>query len=202
MRMRLAAALVLSFTFVHAQESREANLHASVKARVDAGRSVGMVVGTIDADGKTVIASYGNAGPDALPLDADSVFEIGSITKVFTAILLADMADRGEVKLDDPVARHLRAGVKVPERNGKAITLIHLSEQTSGLPRMPDNMKPANPLNPYADYTAEQLFEFLGRYQLTRDIGAEFEYSNLGVGLLGQALAMRAGKSYEALVKE
>ena len=161
-----------------------------------------MVVATIEPDGSSSMAAYGNPGPDAKPLDGDSVFEIGSITKVFTAILLADMVDRGEVKLDDPVAKHLRAGARVPERNGRAITLIDLSTQSSGLPRMPDNMKPANPMNPYADYTVEQLFEFLGRYQLTRDIGAEFEYSNLGVGLLGQALAMRAGKTYEALVKE
>jgi CubicO group peptidase (beta-lactamase class C family) len=67
---------------------------------------------------------------------------------------------------------------------------------------MPDNFRPANPANPYADYTAEQMFDFLGRYQLARDIGSQFEYSNLGVGLLGQALARRAGKSYEALVRE
>lgn len=182
--------------------TRNAEIAAAIKARVDAKQVAGLVVATIEPDGSSSMAAYGNPGPDAKPLDGDSVFEIGSITKVFTAILLADMADRGEVKLDDPVAKHLRAGVRVPERNGKAITLIDLSTQSSGLPRMPDNMKPANPMNPYADYTVEQLFEFLGRHELTRDIGAQFEYSNLGVGLLGQALAMRAGKTYETLVKE
>lgn len=182
--------------------TRNAEIAAAIKARVDAKQVAGLVVATIEPDGSSSMAAYGNPGPDAKPLDGDSVFEIGSITKVFTAILLADMADRGEVKLDDPVAKHLRAGVRVPERNGKAITLIDLSTQSSGLPRMPDNMKPANPMNPYADYTVEQLFEFLGRHELTRGIGAQFEYSNLGVGLLGQALAMRAGKTYETLVKE
>ena len=200
---RVIAMLTLTIGVAAATDgTRNAEIATAIKARVDKEKAGGLVVATIEPDGSSSMAAYGNPGPDAKPLDADSVFEIGSITKVFTAILLAEMADRGEVKLDDPVAKHLRAGVRVPERNGKVITLIDLSTQSSGLPRLPDNMKPANPMNPYADYTVEQMFEFLGRYQLTRDIGAEFEYSNLGVGLLGQALAMRAGKTYEALVKE
>ena len=199
----ILAALVLTIGVAAATDgARDAEIAAAIKARIDDKKVGGLVIATIEPDGSSSMAAYGNPGPDAKPLDADSVFEIGSITKVFTAILLADMADRGEVKLDDPVAKHLRAGARVPERNGKVITLIDLSTQSSGLPRLPDNMKPANPMNPYADYTVEQMFEFLGRYQLTRDVGAEFEYSNLGVGLLGQALAMRAGKTYEALVKE
>ena len=199
----ICAALVLTIGVAAATDgARNAEIAAAIKTRIDAKKTGGLVVATIEPDGSSSMAAYGNPGPDAKALDGDTVFEIGSITKVFTAILLADMADRGEVKLDDPVAKHLRAGVRVPERNGKAITLMDLSTQSSGLPRLPDNMKPANPMNPYADYTAEQMFEFLGRYELTRDVGAEFEYSNLGVGLLGQALAMRAGKTYETLVKE
>jgi serine-type D-Ala-D-Ala carboxypeptidase/endopeptidase len=197
-----AAAIVLSLTFISAQQSREAELLALLKARVDAGKNVGIVAGTIDADGKKAIAAYGNAGPDSLPLDADSVFEIGSITKVFTAILLADMAERGEVALDDPIAKHLPSTMRVPERSGRKITLLDLSTQTSGLPRLPDNLKPADPRNPYADYTVERMYEFLSRHELRRDPGALFEYSNLGVGLLGHVLALRAGKSYERLVKE
>jgi D-alanyl-D-alanine-carboxypeptidase/D-alanyl-D-alanine-endopeptidase len=202
MRTLLAAVVVAIGVAAATDGTRNAEIAAAIKARVDEKKSAGLVVATIEPDGSSSMAAYGNPGPDARPLDGDTVFEIGSITKVFTAILLAEMVDRGEVKLDDPVARHLRAGTRVPERNGKVITLLDLSTQTSGLPRLPDNMKPANPMNPYADYSVEQMFEFLGRYQLTRDIGAEFEYSNLGVGLLGQALAMRAGKTYEALVKE
>jgi CubicO group peptidase (beta-lactamase class C family) len=198
----VCAALVLAIGIAAADGTRSAEIAGAIKARIDARKVGGLVVATVEPDGSASMAAYGNAGLNARALDGDSVFEIGSITKVFTAILLADMADRGEVNLDDPVARYLRTGARIPERNGRAITLIDLSTQSSGLPRMPDNMKPANPMNPYADYTVEQMFEFLGRYELTRDIGAEFEYSNLGVGLLGQALAMRAGKSYEDLVKE
>jgi serine-type D-Ala-D-Ala carboxypeptidase/endopeptidase len=203
MRMLLGAvAVVLSLTFISAQSSREAELLALLKTRVDAGKNVGIVAGTIDTDGKAVIAAYGNAGPEALPLDADSVFEIGSITKVFTAILLADMADRGEVVLDDPIAKYLPKNMRVPEKNGRTITLLDLSMQVSGLPRMPDNFKPANPQNPYVDYTVEQMYDFLSRHELRRDPGALFEYSNLGVGLLGHVLTLRAGKPYEQLVKE
>jgi serine-type D-Ala-D-Ala carboxypeptidase/endopeptidase len=185
-----------------ADGSRNQEIAAALKTRVEAKKSVGMVVATIDPDGSTSMAAYGSPGPGARPLDADSVFEIGSITKVFTATLLADMVDRGEVTLDDPVAKFLPDTVRIPERNSRKITLLDLTTQSSGLPRMPDNLRPKDFANPYADYTAEQMFEFLGRYELPRDIGASYEYSNLGVGLLGQALTRKAGKSYEALVKE
>ena len=196
------AVLVLALVSLGAQAPPETRLHDLIKARVDAGRNVGIVVGTIDAAGKKAIAAYGNPGPGALPLDADSVFEIGSITKVFTATILADMAERGEVKLDDPIKKYLPSNIRLPQRNGREITLIDLSTQTSGLPRMPDNFKPADPRNPYKDYTVEQLYDFLSRHELRRDPGAQFEYSNLGVGLLGHVLTLRAKKPYEQLVTE
>ena len=139
---------------------------------------------------------------DGRAVDGDTVFEIGSVTKTFTATLLADMVKRGLVRLDDPVAKYLPKGVKVPSRGGKEITLLDLATHRSGLPRMPANFNPADPDNPYADYTAAKLFEFLANYALTRDIGASYEYSNLGAGLLGEALARKAGKSYEALLAE
>jgi CubicO group peptidase (beta-lactamase class C family) len=164
-------------------------------------RGVGIVVGVIEPQGRRVVV-YGtlNQG-DARPLNGDTIFEIGSATKVFTSLLLADMVQRGEVALADPVAKYLPAEVKVPERGGRAITLVDLSTHTSGLPTMPTNFNPKDPANPYADYTVDQLYQFLSSYQLTRDIGSKFEYSNLGVGLLGQALARRAGMDYEALVR-
>jgi CubicO group peptidase (beta-lactamase class C family) len=99
------------------------------------------------------------------------------------------------------VAKFLPAPVKVPSRNGRQITLLDLSMQVSGLPRLPDNLKPGDPANPYADYDAAKLYEFLARYQLTRDPGEKYEYSNLAVGLLGHALALRAGMSYEDLLR-
>jgi CubicO group peptidase (beta-lactamase class C family) len=130
-----------------------------------------------------------------------SVFEIGSITKAFTGILLADMAARGEVSLTDPVSKHLPAGVTMPSR-GREITLLDLATHRSGLPRLPSNMSPADRSNPYADYTVQQLYAFLSGHTLGRDVGAQYEYSNLGGGLLGHVLGRAASRSYEALVRE
>ena len=180
----------------------DADVLAIIRQRVEEKRSAGIVVGLLEPDGRTRVVAYGDPGPGQPALDASSVFEIGSITKVFTGTLLALMAQDGTVKLDDPVQKYLPAGVKLPTRNGKAITLGSLSEQNSGLPRMPGNFRPANPTNPYADYTTQQMYDFLSGYTLTRDPGQTFEYSNLGVGLLGSALASIAGKSYEELVRE
>lgn len=171
-----------------------------LRDRVEAHRTTGIVVGLVD-HGKHHVIAFGDHAPGH-PLDANSVFEIGSITKIFTATILADMVTRGQVRLDDPVQKFLPAGVKVPERNGKQITLEDLATQSSGLPRLPSNMHPKNMANPYADYAVQDLYDFLNGYTLTRDIGALYEYSNLGVGLLGHALALRAGTSYEELVEE
>ncbi len=174
-------------------------VRAIITQRVNEHRSAGIVVGLLDADGGTRIIAYGDPGPGQPPLDGNSVFEIGSISKVFTATALAELVQSGRVKLDDPVQRYLPDRVRVPSRDGKQITLLNLSEQNSGLPRMPDNFHPKNPSNPYADYTEQQLWDFLSHYTLPRDPGAQFEYSNLGVGLLGQALSRATGQSYEAM---
>lgn len=176
-------------------------LRAILQSRVDSKQTVGIVVGTLD-HGRTSIFAAGSSGAPGVALDGNTEFEIGSITKVFTASVLADMVAKGEVSLDDPVARYLPRSVRVPTRGGKQITLLDLATQSSGLPRMPDNFHPKDEGNPYADYTVDQMYAFLSSYQLTRDIGSQYEYSNLGVGLLGHALALRAGKSYEDLVTE
>jgi serine-type D-Ala-D-Ala carboxypeptidase/endopeptidase len=172
---------------------------AIIRQRVEEKRSAGIVVGLLDPDGSRRVVAYGDPGPGQPPLDGNSVFEIGSISKVFTATVLADLAQQGKVRLDDPVQKYLPAGVRMPSRDGMQITLLNLSEQNSGLPRMPDNFHPADPSNPYADYTVQDLWDFLSHYTLTRDPGAQFEYSNLGVGLLGQALSRATGMSYETM---
>jgi len=178
-------------------------IQALIQSRVDEKRAVGIVVGVMEADGSTRIFAAGEAGPDAQPLGERSVFEIGSITKVFTASLLADMVATGEVAYDDPVAKYLPEGeVSMPSRDGKEITLLDLATHRSALPRMPDNFAPADASNPYADYTVEQMYEFLSNHELRRDIGAEAEYSNLGGGLLGHVLARVNSSSYEELVRE
>jgi D-alanyl-D-alanine-carboxypeptidase/D-alanyl-D-alanine-endopeptidase len=164
-------------------------------------QAVGMVVGVIEANGRRVVAYGKLANADPRPLDGDTIFEIGSISKVFTSLLLADMVNRKEVTLDDPAAKHLPENVKMPVRNGKSITLLDLSTHTSGLPNLPSNLKPKDPRNPYADYSVDDLYQFLSGYELSRDPGSEFEYSNLGAGLLGHLLAYRAGTDYESLIR-
>ena len=178
----------------------DADIRKILAERIDRKQSVGIVIGVIDASGRRVVAHGARAVGDARPLDGDTIFEIGSITKVFTSLLLADAVERKEVALTDPVSTYLPETVKVPER-ARAIALRDLANHTSGLPRLPTNLAPKDGSNPYADYSVEQLYQFLSGYQLTRDVGSQHEYSNLGAGLLGHALARRAGMDYEALVK-
>ena len=179
----------------------DAEIRQMLVDRIDTQhQSVGIVVGIITPEGRRII-SYGHLSQgDARTLNGDTVFEIGSVTKVFTSLLLADMVQHNQVALDDPVAKYLAPSVKLPQGNGRSITLVDVATHTSGLPRLPTNMHPKDPANPYADYSVEQLYEFLSTYQLTRDIGSRYEYSNLSGGLLGHVLARRAGKDYEALV--
>jgi len=152
----------------------------------------GIVVGVYD-HGQTKIFSYGAAQPD-------SIFEIGSITKTFTGLILAQMVEQKKVALDDPVRTLLPAGT-VAKPDGAEITLLDLATQHSGLPRMPDNFHPADNANPYADYHAAQMYEFISKHGVARPQDTAFLYSNLGLGLLGHALAVRAGVSYAQLVK-
>jgi serine-type D-Ala-D-Ala carboxypeptidase/endopeptidase len=170
--------------------------------RIDVQRqSVGIAVGLIGPEGKRVVAHGQMAMGDARPVGGDTIFEIGSITKVFTALLLTEMVERGEVALDDPIAKYLPEFVSLPGRKGHAITLLDLATHTSGLPRLPSDLSPGNSSNPYADYSADRLYEFLSHCQLKRDMGTQQEYSNLGGGLLGHVLEIRAGTGYEALVR-
>jgi len=195
------AALVLGACMPKPDDPDEAEIREILEERVDQyQKSVGIVVGLIDERGSRVV-SYGKlAHGDSRPLDGNTLFEIGSVTKVFTTILLADSVERGELDLDDPIAKFLPGSVRVPAKDGKEITLRHLATHTSGLPRIPDNLVAADPTNPYAEYTVDQLYTFLSGYELTREIGAVPVYSNLGVDLLGHVLALHAGVDYEALV--
>jgi serine-type D-Ala-D-Ala carboxypeptidase/endopeptidase len=190
----VSAAVSLAVT----REEVDGIVAAAAKARV----SRGIVVGTIDADGRAVFGYGRMSEGDARTPDGKTIFEIGSVSKVFTAALLAQMVLTKEARLDEPVQDLLPAGVIVPRKEGVAIALLHLTAQTSGLPRLPANMQPADPQDPYGDYSAERLYEGLRQIELAHRPGEKYLYSNLGVGLLGQALAERARKSYEELLVE
>ena len=184
-----------------AQTSAGQDIAAILKERVDVGReTLGVVAASLDGDRRSVTVYGQSDSANNRPLDGDTVFEIGSITKVFTALLFADMVLRGEVAPDDPAAKFLPGSVRMPEFEGAPITLLDLATYTSGLPRMPSNFAPKDPKNPYIDYTAERLYDYLSNHKLGFKPGKHYEYANLGFGLLGHVLELRAGRSYEELV--
>ena len=185
-----------------AERWSEEQIREILSDRIDvAKQSVGIVVGFIDDDGRIVVGHGKVAFDDDTTPDGETLFEIGSATKVFTGILLADMARAGKVKLDDPVQKYLPDSAKMPVRDDRPITLYDLATHTSGLPRLPANLAPADPGNPYADYSVENLYEFLANHELARGPGVEPEYSNLGMGLLGHVLALQANTDYDSLVR-
>jgi serine-type D-Ala-D-Ala carboxypeptidase/endopeptidase len=170
---------------------------------------IGIVVGVIGPEGWRVI-SYGHLNQgDPRPLNGDTVFEIGSVSKVFTALLLAEMAQKREVSPADPVAKYLPPGIRIPERNGSPITLLDLATHTSGLPFMPDDASlydaSADIASIYDNSSAresnQKLYNFLSHYELSRAPGAEWDYSNIGYWLLSQALATQAHTDYETLLQ-
>jgi serine-type D-Ala-D-Ala carboxypeptidase/endopeptidase len=207
--MRCSPAVGLAFATVACVAIAEAQpkppepraaLDPLVRSMIDGSYCAGVVVALISASEPTQILAWGETsrGNGKLP-DGHTVFEIGSVSKVFTSLLLARLVVDKQVTLDTPVAHLLSPKTKLPSGK-RAITLLDLATHTSGLPRMPDNFHPADPDNPYADYSVGQLFAFLATASLEGEPGAKYEYSNLGAGLLGQALARRGKADWAILV--
>ncbi len=171
----------------------------SIEKRIENETNPSIAIGIIDANG-TKYFNFGKTRADGMLVNEHTIYEIGSISKVFTAILLAQQVLDGKVHLDDPINSYLPSEVVVPVQGSDEITLGSLSDHTSGLPRMPDNFAPANPNNPFADYSVEQMYSFISTYQPTREVGAAYEYSNLAQGLLGHILSIHAGLPYEQLM--
>lgn len=214
-RLPAACAVVIALLFVGESvgqaPERKAIAERFFQPLIAHGWAQGLVVGVVDERGVEIFG-YGRSGPDRpAPPDGETLFEIGSITKLFTGTLLADMAQRGEVAIDDPVNKYLPSDIPTLPRGDREMRLVDLATHSSGLPRMPSNWKPADMLDPYADYSTELLFECLRKHaepSLTKSIGkalggggdVKWEYSNLGVSVLGQALSRRAERPYEELV--
>lgn len=191
----------MAFQTANAQTDKE--IADVMRERVEIDKTnQSIVVAIVDEKGTRFI-SYGKTSESANAKNADenTVFEIGSITKIFTGTLLAIAVRRGEVSLGDPISKYLPKAVKSPTFNGREITLLDLATQSSALPGLPTNFAPKDWKNPYADYTVRQMYDFLSGYRLTREPGGKYEYSNFGMGLLGHILSLRAGVSYEDLVK-
>jgi D-alanyl-D-alanine-carboxypeptidase/D-alanyl-D-alanine-endopeptidase len=154
-----------------------------------AGVSIGVY-----SHGVSRIFTFGAAKPD-------SIFEIGSITKTFTGLLLAQMAAQGKVTLEEPVRELLPAGT-VTKPAGPEITLLDLASQRSGLPPMPENISVVNLDNPYADYHSADLFSYLGKHGVANPNRAPSNFDSLGFGLLSVALANHADMSYGRLIED
>jgi CubicO group peptidase (beta-lactamase class C family) len=196
-----AAASALLVEAARGEPLSDDEVLTSLRERVDTSRqSVGIVAATFDANSQRIVPCGKSDSTNGRALDGDTVFEIGSITKVFTALLLAEMTARGEVALDDPVSKYLPDRVRVPESGGKQIELWHLASHTSGLPREPAGFVFAGDVDPYATFTVDQLYSAVANSTLQYEPGAISTYSNLGFGLLGHVLALRANASYEELI--
>lgn len=148
----------------------------------------------------TIFHGQVKAGSVVRP-DEKTLFEIGSVTKVFTDLLLIRLSQSGVVHLNDPVSRYFPGGASAPEKNGRAITLLDLGIHTSGLPRLPPNLKTSAP-DPYAHYTSANLYASFVGLSLESTPGTHFLYSNFGIGLLGDVLSRAAGRTYEELIDQ
>ena len=199
---KITSTIVLLGVFISLSSAQtlDPEVEQEIKNRIEKGVNAGIVVGIIDESG-THYYSYGvKSLKTNEPVDENSVFEIGSISKTFTAILLADNVLKGKMSLKDPVQKYLPENVTAPIKNDKQILLLHIANHTSALPRMPDNFEPANPANPYVDYTEKRMYDFLNNCKLGRDIGSEYEYSNYAMALLGHILATNSNMGYEELI--
>lgn len=165
--------------------------------------NVGIVVGIIE-NGETRFVSHGTYGVDDLrPVDEHTVFEAGSITKVFTNLMLARLVEEGRIDLDAPVAQYLPSGTALPQsEDGRVITAFDLATHSAGLSGLPDDLLSRGMANPYSGYGAEGLLAWLAQYDLPRPIGESFEYSNAGTALLGLAISQMSGRPYADLLDE
>ena len=185
------------------QTDMDKKVDASARAYIQKANTVGLSIGVIK-DGKAYIYNYGETTRDKgrLPT-ANSIYELGSITKTFTATLLAYYVIEGKVKLDDPITKFLPDSV-ASNPALKGITLEMLSNHTSGLPRLPEDFfkHATDALNPYKDYNKKLMFSYLEHWQATTKPGEQYAYSNFAVGLLGEILAHVNGKTFEQTVTE
>jgi len=174
-----------------------------LRSRIDAiatqhlgqGAAASLAIGVHD-HGREATFFYGDAGRDLGTPTADTLFEIGSITQVFTATILAALVERGLVRLEDPLQQYAPRGITVPSFQGQPIRLVDLATHTSGLP--PDIARQG------ATLTMERMWEFVNSYKLARPPGVQYLYSNLGFALLGHALVKASGtRGYqEVLTRE
>jgi len=175
-----------------------------VQLQTNLKRDVSVIVG-INEKGKRWIFPFGKKSfSDPVIPDQNTVYEIGSISKTFTAILLADMYQKGYLDINDPVQKYLPVNAVLPKFNEDEITFYHLATHSSSLPNMDNNLPHhiLDPGDPFASYTCYDMYNFFSRITLKKPLGSSGEYSNFGVGLLGHVLGIINGTTYEKLLKD
>ena len=158
------------------------------------GEAGGVAAAWVDADGPVYFMSGTFDASDPRPVTADTTFEVGSISKVFTALLLAESERLGRVNRNDPAAKYLIPADDPSQAALAKITLLTLTTHTSGLPRLPQNigLNPDTMTDPYSAYDRAKLVEALKFHGSTATVGSA-SYSNFGAAVLGEALAARGG---------
>lgn len=184
---------------VHAMT--DAELDAIVAKRLHGDRTGACFAVAVIDDAVARSFTCADAGA-ARRIDAGSAFEIGSVSKTLTATLLADLIERGEARLDDPLVDYLPEGTAVPEFEGAPILLRHIVTHTSGLPPLPPGGLVSDMADPYAKLTPQALLAALSDVTLDRAPGTRFEYSNYASMLLSYAVARRAGGEFDVLLRE
>jgi len=208
MQLALAAlaTAALIITPVAAQEAAmppSAAIAQILADRIDRDEAnVGIAVAVIE-NGVPRFVSHGTlAKDDPTPVDEHTLFEAGSITKVMTNLLLAQLVVDGRIDLDAPLTDYLPEGAVLPERDGKAITAFDLATHSAGFSGLPETLLARGLANPYSGYGADELMAWIARYELPRSIGESFEYSNVGTALLAQAIEHVSGQPYATLLQE
>ena len=202
MRARLVLFSAILFYATPAFAISNDDVRAALEQRFKGDRTGACVAAGVIDDGAVATAYYCADPNSQRPYDEHTAFEIGSVTKTMTAALLAEFIARGEVALDDPIAKLLPPGTRVPSFNGHDITIGEIVTHTSGLPALPAQYHAPDINNPYASMTERDLLDALAATQLTREPGSKWEYSNFAMMVLSYALAQRSGKDYETLLHE
>ncbi|HEY9256946.1 serine hydrolase domain-containing protein [Chitinophaga sp.] len=174
-----------------------------VRGYIQKGNTCGLVLAVINK-GKVRKYSYGSVNKKLkqLPDAENTIFEIGSVTKTFNSLILAEEVVAGRMKLNDPINLYLPDSIPALNFHGKAITLQDLANHTSGFPRLPANIfnSSVDPKDPYKHYPVDSLYSFLMRYQPSVMPGTLFSYSNYGAGVLGTILERTLDSSFEQLI--
>jgi CubicO group peptidase (beta-lactamase class C family) len=180
----------------------DSDLTSALSQRFNGDRT-GACVAAGMIDNGTISTAYVCADPkSARPYDEHTAFEIGSVTKTMTAALLAELIEKHDIALEDPISNLLPRGTSVPSYNGHDITVGQIVTHTSGIPANLPDYHPPDPSNPYAGATERDLLDTLAAIKLTREPGSKWEYSNPAMIVLSYALAKRAGNDYETLLRE